>query len=550
MPSALDWFRRSPDRRTLGLRDMNGGHDASELDRVSITATPRPVEVLIVDDDPVEAHDLSARLCADSDETFETRCVDRLATALERVSLSRPDVILVDLDLADSRGVDTFAALYARAAGVPIIILTDPQDIATANAMLRGGAQDIIVRGEAHPGLLARTIRSAIERKRADVRIRGLTEHLEQRVLDRTKELEVANAELAVRRRELQDFIDAMSTMNAKIACDGTMVSVNRIAQRASGYPIERLIGTNFLDAQWWTFDPEVQTRVRHAFTSAVGGALVSYEERMMAFGKVITILLTLVPVAGPNGNVGYIVAEGRDISRRIEVEDALKAANQELEAFTYSVSHDLRAPIRQIDGFSRLLIEQFGEVLDPRAQHYLTRVRDSTARMGRLVDDLLRLSQLGRQDMRPRLASLNDVLHEVIAEMQTDVAERDVEWKLAPLPRTQCDPGLVKVVFTNLLANAVKYTRPRQPAIIEVGAGTRNGRGTIFVRDNGVGFDMRYADRLFGVFQRLHRADEFEGTGVGLATVQRIIHKHGGEIWVDAAPDRGAAFHFTLGPG
>ena len=151
---------------------------------------------------------------------------------------------------------------------------------------------------------------------------------------------------------------------------------------------------------------------------------------------------------------------------------------------------------------------------------------------------------------MRPRLASLDEVLQEVIGELQIDVSERAVEWKLAPLPKVQCDPGLVKVVFTNLLANAVKYTRTRTPAVIEVGTATRHGRSTTFVRDNGVGFDMKYADRLFGVFQRLHRADEFEGTGVGLATVQRIIHKHGGDIWAEAEPDRGAEFHFTLGPG
>ena len=517
--------------------------------RVTSTIEVRPIEVLIVGSDD-DASDIRSLLDEASDEAFNVWSVDRLAAALQHVCASATDVILLSLDLPDSEGVDTFGSMYARAAGVPIIVLTDADDVPVANAMLRGGAQDFIVRTERDASLLARSIRSAIERKRADLRIRGLTEHLEQRVLDRTGELEVANSELVVRRRELQDFIDAMSTMNAKIACDGTLLLANRIAQRASGFPIDRLIGMNFLDSQWWSFDPEVQARVRGAFASAVGGALVSYEERMLAFGKIITILLTLVPVTGDEGEVAYIVAEGRDISRRIEVEDALKAANQELEAFTYSVSHDLRAPIRQIDGFSRLLVEHCGSSLDSRAQHYLSRVRESTVRMGRLVDDLLRLSQLGRQDMRPRLAALDDVLHDVIVEMQSDVGERVVEWKLAPLPKVQCDPGLVKVVFTNLLANAVKYTRTRTPAVIEVGTLTRNGRTTIFVRDNGVGFDMKYADRLFGVFQRLHRADEFEGTGVGLATVQRIIHKHGGDIWAEAEPDRGATFHFTLGPG
>jgi PAS domain S-box-containing protein len=394
-----------------------------------------------------------------------------------------------------------------------------------------------------------RSIRYAMERKRAEAEIRSLNEHLEQRVLARTSELETANQELALRRRELQDFIDAMSTMNAKVSVDGRLLLVNRIAQRSSGVPLEQLIGMSFLDGHWWSFDAEVHQRVRAAFQSAVGGALVAYEERILVFGKVATILLTFVPVTDANGNVAYIVAEGRDISRRIEVEEALTAANQELEAFTYSVSHDLRAPIRQIDGFTRLLAEQFGPTLEPKAQHYVTRVRESTQRMGRLVDDLLRLSQLGRQDMRPRVAALDDLLQEVIGEMQGDLADRDVQWKIAPLPVVECDPGLLKVALTNLIANAAKYTRTRSPAVIEVGQGNRNGSPTVFVRDNGVGFDMKYADRLFGVFQRLHRAEEFEGTGVGLATVQRIVHKHGGEIWAEAEPDKGAAFHFTLGP-
>jgi light-regulated signal transduction histidine kinase (bacteriophytochrome) len=193
--------------------------------------------------------------------------------------------------------------------------------------------------------------------------------------------------------------------------------------------------------------------------------------------------------------------------------------------------------------------MEQFDASLDSKARHFLTRIRDSTQHMGRLVDDLLRLAQLGRQDIRPRVASLDALVEEVVADVQGDIADREVQWKIDPLPSVECDPGLIKVVLTNLVANAVKYTRPRNPAVVEVGQMSRNGRPVFFVRDNGVGFDMRYADRLFGVFQRLHRAEDFEGTGVGLATVQRIVHKHGGEIWAESEPDHGAAFFFTIGP-
>jgi PAS domain S-box-containing protein len=385
-------------------------------------------------------------------------------------------------------------------------------------------------------------------RKHAETEIRRLNERLEQRVLERTSQLAAVNTKLRRHRRELQEYIDAMSTMNAKIDVEGRLLLVNRIAQQASGLPLETLLGSSFLDGAWWAFDPDVRTRVRSAFWQAVAGTPVSYDEQLFVFDKVATINLTLVPVNGADGDVAYIVAEGRDISRRIEVEEALKAANHELEAFTYSVSHDLRAPIRQIDGFSRLLEDDLEGMLDETARRYLSRVREGTQRMGRLVDDLLRLAQVGRQDIRPRTTSLATLLSEVLADLQGDLVGRRVQWKLGHLPTVDCDPGLMKVVLTNLVANAVKYTRPRHPAVIEIGHDSPNGRQVFFVRDNGVGFDTKYADRLFGAFQRLHRAEEFEGTGIGLATVQRIVHKHGGEIWAEAEPDKGATFYFTLG--
>jgi PAS domain S-box-containing protein len=225
-----------------------------------------------------------------------------------------------------------------------------------------------------------------------------------------------------------------------------------------------------------------------------------------------------------------------------------LEAANRELEGFTYSVSHDLRAPIRQIDGFSQMLVEEFGAVLDAKALRYLRRIQDGAKHMGQLVDDLLNLARVGRQALWPRRVALDTVVHGVVVQLQADTADRDIRWNVQSLPAIECDPGLMEIVFRNLLENAVKYTRTRQPAVIEVGhAQRRGGRVAIYVRDNGVGFDMKYADQLFGVFQRLHRVEEFEGTGVGLATVQRIVHKHGGEVWAEGEPDRGASFYFTL---
>jgi PAS domain S-box-containing protein len=237
-----------------------------------------------------------------------------------------------------------------------------------------------------------------------------------------------------------------------------------------------------------------------------------------------------------------------RSASQIGRVNAELAASVKELEAFTYSVSHDLRAPLRHISGFSRILTEEFGSDLPPEAQHHLQRIQEGTHRMGMLVDDLLNLARVGRQDLSLQVSGLKSIVDEVIADLAPDGANRQIEWKIGDLPFVDCDPGLMKQVFQNLLSNAVKFTRPRSQAVIELGQKDQDGTPVVFVRDNGVGFNMKYSDKLFGVFQRLHRPEDFEGTGVGLATVQRIIQKHGGRIWVEAELDKGATFYFTLG--
>ena len=238
------------------------------------------------------------------------------------------------------------------------------------------------------------------------------------------------------------------------------------------------------------------------------------------------------------------------NLERRVGERTAeLEAMNKELEAFTYSVSHDLRAPLRHIDGFSRLLQEDYSSKLDDTAQHYLDRIRTGTLNMGRLIDDLLSLSRIGRREPTPKLTGLGSLVKEVLNEFESETIGRRIEWKVGGLPFVECDPSPMKLVFRNLLSNALKFTRPRDVAVIEVGQTVVNGQPAIFVRDNGVGFSMKHVDKLFGVFQRLHREADFEGTGVGLATVQRIIHKHSGRTWAEGEIDKGATFFFTL-PG
>jgi PAS domain S-box-containing protein len=228
----------------------------------------------------------------------------------------------------------------------------------------------------------------------------------------------------------------------------------------------------------------------------------------------------------------------------------ALEAANAELSAFSYSVSHDLRAPLRAIDGFSQVLLEDYTSVLDEAGQDALRRVRAASQRMGELIDDLLQLSRVSLAPLRRKPVDLGRLAREVAGSLQQTAPEREVEWVVPPELVVDGDARLLRGALENLLGNAFKFTGKQAQARIEVGVGEQGGEVVYFVRDNGAGFDMAYADRLFGAFQRLHAAAEFEGTGIGLATVQRIIHRHGGRIWAHSAgPGQGATFYFTLGP-
>jgi light-regulated signal transduction histidine kinase (bacteriophytochrome) len=224
-----------------------------------------------------------------------------------------------------------------------------------------------------------------------------------------------------------------------------------------------------------------------------------------------------------------------------------LQAANKELEAFAYSVSHDLRAPLRNIDGFSQILLEDYSDILDKQGQHYLQRVRAGTQNMGQLIDDILSLSRSGRHHMDKKTINMDPIVREVCKSLENELKDRKVDFTVHECPPALADSHLVKIVFTNLLSNALKFTRIHENAKIEIGSMTEDGHTVFFIKDNGAGFDMKYADKLFVPFQRLHRAEEYEGSGIGLAIVQRIIHRHGGRIWAESEIDVGTTFYFTL---
>lgn len=260
-------------------------------------------------------------------------------------------------------------------------------------------------------------------------------------------------------------------------------------------------------------------------------------------------------PVRDAAGKIWAIAGISRDITERKQTLQELKAANEqlrtaneELEAFSYSVSHDLRAPLRHIDGFVGLLRKQAAQKLNEQEGRYLNIIATAARQMSALIDDLLVFSRMSRIELRRNPAALNSLLDEAIKSAQGEAEGRQIVWKIGKLPEVEADAAMLRQVWMNLIGNAVKYTRTRNPAEIEVGCDSGpNGEWIFFVRDNGVGFDMQYAHKLFGVFQRLHRADEFEGTGIGLANVRRIVSRHGGSTWAEGEPDAGATFYFSL---
>jgi len=237
------------------------------------------------------------------------------------------------------------------------------------------------------------------------------------------------------------------------------------------------------------------------------------------------------------------------ELEKRVALRtEQLRTVNDDLEAYNYGVAHDLRSPLRHIQGFADILLHEPECHLSPDGRRHLSLIIKEASRMETLIQGLLGLSRVGRQTLQFQQTDFNALVKDVIETLLPDAGERQVQWRVKPLPVLRCDPVLMKIVFTNLLANALKFTRPRSPAVIEIETADHDGTSVIRVRDNGVGFDMKYAEKLFGIFQRLHSPDQFEGTGVGLATVRRIIQKHGGRIWAEAELDKGASFSFTLG--
>ena len=341
---------------------------------------------------------------------------------------------------------------------------------------------------------------------------------------------------------------------------EGHIVNWTSAAERLKGYSTEEIIGQHYSIFHL----PEDLAQNKPAEELKIAVAQGQYEAegwRKRKDGSRFWANVLITALRDDRGELRGFAKITRDISERRKAEEtlldqrnelarsniALTAVNKELESFSYSVSHDLRAPLRAIDGFSHALLEDFPSGLDNAAKDYLNRIRVAAQRMGQLIDDLLNLSRITRTEMHIQSLDLSTVVHSIAADLQRAEPQRRVEFQIKSGLTTRADPGLMQIVLMNLLSNAWKFTSKRSSATIEFGKVEINGGNAYFVRDDGAGFDPAYAERLYGAFQRLHAASDFPGTGVGLATVQRIVHRHGGRIWAESELGHGATFYFTL---
>jgi PAS domain S-box-containing protein len=501
----------------------------------------KKLHILMIED---EVHDaaLVEHTLRDGGFSFNFRRVDTEQTFVQELKQFEPSLILSDHGLPAFDGFTALALAQEQAPDVPFIFVTGSLGEEMAIKALKSGATDFVLKHRLTtlPPAIHRALRQAefrVQRRHAEAALQTSEERYRSLV-------ELSPDALFVQSEEKIVFINSA----------GVRLLGASNASELVGRPVREIIHPSY-----WRM---VQQRL--AKLSETGKPVPFLEHKMMRLnGSAVDVEMAAAPLIFEGKTAAHVIAHditdrkkseeeirrlNVDLEHRVEERTAeLEAANKELEAFSYSVSHDLRAPLRHIEGFVEILGSTKADLLDVEAKAHLQTIADSARQMGRLIDDLLAFSRTARADLKKITLKFGDLVQSVQRDLRHDCENRQVEWIISELPEVEADPALLRQVMLNLLGNALKYTRTRNSAVIEVGAQVKDDEAIIFVKDNGVGFDPKYSHKLFGVFQRLHRAADFEGTGIGLANVRRIIHRHHGRVWGEGALNAGATFYFSL---
>ncbi len=516
------------------------------------------IKILVIDDRKDNLISVTA-LLKNLEPEYEILTALSGNEGIQLAQSEQPDTILLDIQMPKMDGYEVCRRLRAeqKTKRVPIIFLTatktTPED--RIKGLEMGG--DTYLTKPIDAGELMANLHAMLRIKKGEDELEYEKDLLEEKVIERTKKLK----ELSDKYFDLyENAPDMFASVDSKTAI---IHRCNRTLAENLDYTKDEIIGQPI----FFVYHPDCIEIAKKYFQQFADTRVIRDAEMQLKRkdGSKIDVSLNVSAVRDEKGNILSSRSVWRDVSELKRAERklqeyanhlenmvairtaGLETANKELESFAYSVSHDLKAPLRSIEGWSTILQEEYGAQLDVQANQYLDRVRSEVQRMDTLIKDLLALSHVGLLEMRQHLVNLTTVGETIAARLQELEPERQVEFSIQPNLMAKADHHLIEIALTNLLGNAWKFTGPRTPARIEFGKINHKGKPTYFVRDNGVGFDMEYSQNLFGAFQRLHKESEFSGTGIGLTIVQRIIHRHGGRVWVEAELDKGATIFFTL---